>query len=362
MKKELLYKFFTDVISLSASDIHISVKSPLMSRINGKLLPYDEHIMTAEDTEAIVRIITPQEKLDILKDAGEVDFAYTFEKNSIRFRVNVFKERSNYALAMRIINPKMPDAKEYNIPDAIIEFSELQRGLVLVTGTTGSGKSTTLAALLNEINKNRNTHVITLEDPIEFMHENKKSIFNQREIGTDSTSYTVALKASLRQDPDVILIGEMRDHETISVALTTAETGHLVFSTLHTLGSCKTIDRIVDVFPPHQQNQIRIQLAATLQGVVSIQLIPHISGRSVVAAYEIMKITPAIRNLIREGKNHQIISQMQTGKVFGMQTLDNSLLKLVQEGSITKENAMLYCVDKETMQRDLSSVRDIMMY
>jgi len=352
LNKAQLYKVFTDVIQLNASDIHISANCSVMCRINGKIIPYDEEILNGSDTEEIVRMITSEQHMLELQNVGEVDFAYTL-LNVGRFRVNVFKERSTYAIAMRIINSIVPDAKDYNIPKPIVDFANLHRGLVLVTGSTGSGKSTTLAAVLNEINKNRNVHIITLEDPIEFVHTNKKAVFNQREIGSDSLSYTAALRASLRQDPDVILIGEMRDHETISIALTTAETGHLVFSTLHTVGACKSIDRIVDVFPPHQQNQIKIQLAATLEGVVSIQLVPHISGRGVVAAYEIMKVTPAIRNLIREGKNHQIISQIQTGRAYGMQTLDHSLLKLAKEEVISKEDALLYCIDKEAMQRDL---------
>lgn len=355
MQSEQLYKFFADVIALKASDIHISVGCPLMCRVSGRIIPYNEDVLYSEDAQSIVKIITPEDKLITLQNVGEIDFAYKLDGIG-RFRVNVFKERSNYAVAMRIISSVVPDVSDYNLPSPIVELSNLHRGLVLITGPTGSGKSTTLAAILNEINKNRNTHIITLEDPIEFVHKNKKSIFNQREIGTDSQSYAAALRASLRQDPDVILIGEMRDHETTSIALTTAETGHLVFSTLHTVGACKSIDRIVDVFPPHQQNQIRIQLAATLEAVVSIQLVPSVSGRSVVAAYEIMKVTPAIRNLIREGKNHQIISQIQTGRYHGMQTLDSSLLDLAKEGVISKENAFLYCIDKESMQRDLGKL------
>ncbi|OQB15548.1 MAG: Twitching mobility protein [Firmicutes bacterium ADurb.Bin193] len=355
MQKEQLFKFFEDVIALKASDLLISATSPLMSRISGNLVPYNDEILIPQDTEDIARIITPKDKFEILERDGEVDFAYTFEDKA-RFRVNVFKQRSYYAAALRIIKSEVPDAKDFNMPPSILEFAQLKRGLVLVTGPTGSGKSTTLATILNEINKTRSAHVITLEDPIEFLHPNKKSLFNQREIGSDTGSYANALRACLRQDPDVLLIGEMRDFETISIALTTAETGHLVFSTLHTVGACKSIDRIVDVFPPHQQNQIRIQLAAILEGVVSIQLIPHINGRTRVAAYEVMKITPAIRNLIREGKNHQIVSQLQTGKQLGMQTLDQSLIDLVKNGEITKENALTYCIDKEAMQKSLASV------
>lgn len=355
MIKEQLISFFKDAVAFKASDIHISPNSPLILRINGKLIPYNNEILAPEDTQEIIKLITPNEKLEVLQSLGETDFAYSIE-NLTRFRVNAYKEYSGYAVAMRLINSQPPDVNDFNIPASIVEFSKLQRGFVIITGPTGSGKSTTLAALLNEINKNRSAHIITLEDPIEFIHSNKKSIFHQREIGSDSKSYNTALRASLRQDPDVILIGEMRDHETISTALTTAETGHLVFSTLHTLGACKSIDRIVDVFPPHQQNQIRFQLAATLEGVVSIQLVPHISGRSVVAAYEVMKVTPAIRNLIREGKNHQIVTQMQTGKALGMQTLDSSLLRLAKTGEISKENALLYCIDKASMQKELVTV------
>lgn len=354
MQKEQLYQFFHDVAEQNASDIHIAVHSPLTFRLNGRIVPYNGNILKESDLEDIVRIIVPEEKRTILQNTGEVDFAYTLQ-SSTRFRVNVFRERSNYAVAMRIIKSKIPDIADYDIPESIAELAKLQRGLVLVTGPTGSGKSTTLAAILNEINKNRNTHIITLEDPIEFIHSNVKSIINQREIGSDSSSYATALKATLRQDPDVILIGEMRDHETISTALTTAETGHLVFSTLHTTGACKSINRVVDVFPPHQQNQIRMQLASTLEGVVSIQLIPHISRDSVVAAYEIMKVTPAIRNLIREGKTYQILSLMQTGRSYGMQTFDDSLAKLVRKGVISKENAILYSVDKVAINKDINN-------
>ena len=352
LQSEQIFNFLAAAKDLNASDIHIYVDSPLMCRINGKIIPYNDKILSYSDVENIVKTITPKQKLLELQSTGEVDFAYEIPDIS-RFRVNVFKERSNYAIAMRIIKSDIPNAIDYNIPKTIMELAKLNSGLVLITGPTGSGKSTTLAAILNEINENRNAHVITLEDPIEFVHKNKKSIFNQREIGQDSNSYQEALRATLRQDPDVILIGEMRDYETMSIALTTAETGHLVFSTMHTLGACKSINRIVDVFPPHQQNQIRIQLASILEAIVSIQLVPHISGKSVVAAYEIMKVTPAIRNLIREGKNHQILSQIQTGRNIGMQTLDNSLKRLANESLISKENALLYSIDKESMQRDL---------
>ncbi|SQB91677.1 twitching motility protein [Clostridium tetanomorphum] len=253
-----------------------------------------------------------------------------------------------------MVGLKVPTLSDLNFPPIIKELTSKQRGLVIVTGPTGSGKSTTLAAMINEINANRAAHIVTLEDPIEYLHKHNKSIINQREIGKDTKSYANALKSVLREDPDVILVGEMRDLETISVAITAAETGHLVFSTLHTIGAAKTVDRIIDVFPPYQQQQIKVQLAAVLKGVISQQLIPKIDGNGRVAALEVMVSTPAIQNMIREGKTHQIESSIQTGAKHGMKTMDMCLAELYKKELISYEDAMTYSVDKEMLTRIIS--------
>jgi twitching motility protein PilT len=252
-------------------------------------------------------------------------------------------------LAIRLVSLNIPTLEELGLPLIIKDLARKTRGLVLVTGPTGSGKSTTLAAMIDLINNERNCHILTLEDPIEFLHRHNKSIVNQREIGYDYQSFASALRSALRQDPDVILVGEMRDLETIATAITAAETGHLVLSTLHTMGAVNTINRIIDAFPPHQQQQIRLQLSTVLQGVVSQNIITHRDGNSRIAAVEVMITTPAIRNLIREGKTHQIMTSIQTGSKYGMQTMDSSLAKLYKEGKITYENALLYCTNEEAL-------------
>jgi len=280
---------------------------------------------------------------------GELDFAHSMQTGE-RFRVNAFHQKGNPALALRLINTRIPALPELNLPAILAEFTKKTRGLVLVTGPTGSGKSTTLAAMIDLINSNRSCHIITLEDPIEYVHQHKLSLVNQREIGNDTRSFSQALRAALRQDPDVILVGEMRDLETISIAITAAETGHLVFATLHTSSAAQTVDRIIDVFPPHQQQQIRVQLAETLQGIVAQQLLPRIDKPGRIAAVEVMVATPAIKNQIREGKTHQILSTIQTGGKFGMQTLDSALLHLHREGKIAREEVLNRCVDVVTMR------------
>jgi twitching motility protein PilT len=280
----------------------------------------------------------------------ELDFAYSLSPE-YRFRVNYYQQRGNWGAAFRIIPTKIKTLKQLGIPEYVGEFAKLPRGLVLVTGPTGSGKSTTLAALIDLVNETRADHIVTVEDPIEFMHDHKKAIINQREVGADTHSFAAALKHVLRQDPDVILIGELRDLETISVALTAAETGHLVFATLHTQSAPGTIDRVIDVFPPHQQGQIRTQLASTLEGVVCQTLVPKANGSGRVVATEIMKTTPAIGNLVREGKTYQITSAMQAGRDMGMHTMDQDLAELVNVGTITRKAALEKVHDLEGFDR-----------
>lgn len=331
-----------------ASDLHLTVGISPIIKVNGKLVRLEHEILRPEDTEAYAREILQDayEKYDAI---GEYDTSYSIHGKG-RFRVNIYKQRNSTALAIRVISLDMPTLDSLGYPETLKDICNLKRGLVLVTGPTGSGKSTTLAALINEINSNRESHIITIEDPIEFLHKHNKSIVNQREIGKDTLSYERALKAALREDPDVILIGEMRDLETISTAITAAETGHLVFSTLHTIGAAKTIDRIVDVFPPHQQEQIKIQLASVLQTIISQQLVETVDGDRT-AALEIMVATPAIKNLIREGKTHQIESSIQTGSKYGMRTMDMELANFYREGIITQETAMNSAIDREILSR-----------
>ncbi|ABG82519.1 twitching motility protein PilT [Clostridium perfringens ATCC 13124] len=331
-----------------ASDLHLTVGISPIIKVNGKLVRLEHEILRPEDTEAYAKEILQDayEKYDAI---GEYDTSYSIHGKG-RFRVNIYKQRNSTALAIRVISLDMPTLDSLGYPETLKDICNLKRGLVLVTGPTGSGKSTTLAALINEINSNRESHIITIEDPIEFLHKHNKSIVNQREIGKDTLSYERALKAALREDPDVILIGEMRDLETISTAITAAETGHLVFSTLHTIGAAKTIDRIVDVFPPHQQEQIKIQLASVLQIIISQQLVETVDGDRN-AALEIMVATPAIKNLIREGKTHQIESSIQTGSKYGMRTMDMELANLYREGIITQETAMNSAIDREILSR-----------
>ena len=331
---------------IGASDIHLSVGIPPTIRVNGRLVKLGDTIIKPQDTEECVRSFLSDKQFEELAEKGEYDLSIS-ASGKYRYRVNVFRQRGTYAVAMRNVDSTILSPEQLGLPLAIRDFTRKNYGIVLVTGPTGSGKSTTLATLIDIINKERDCHILTLEDPIEFLHKHDKSIVNQREIGNDTSNYLNALRASLREDPDVILIGEMRDHESISIALTAAETGHLVFSTLHTIGAAKTIDRIIDVFPPNQQQQIRIQLSMTLQGVISQQLIATKEGTRRVAASEIMFSTPAIRNLIRESKTPQINNAIATGAAQGMITMDNSLISLYKSGKITYEDMILHSVDPE---------------
>jgi len=345
---------FQDLISIAissgASDLHLSVGTQPCMRINGAIVRMDASVCTPEDIETIAYSIMDDRHGMQLENEGEVDFACSIPALG-RFRVNVFRQRGSLSMAARILNLRIPLPEELGIPAAVVEMTEKRRGLVLVTGATGSGKSTTLASLIDRINNNHEYHIITLEDPIEYLHRHNKSIVNQREMGADSANYSEALRAALRQDPDVILVGEMRDLETISTAVTAAETGHLVFSTLHTNGAANTIDRIIDVFPPHQQQQIRTQLSDVLQCVISQQLIPRKDGKGRVAAMEVLLANNAVRNHIRESKTYQIPTVMQTSAKMGMKTMDDALFDLCTNGEITEECALLYAQDRTVLAK-----------
>ena len=350
-----IFKLLEIGVELGASDIHITVDSPPIARVKGSFIKLREENLSKEDTFQMAKEITGPKKFKILEEHGEVDLSVSI-KTGDRFRVNAYKQKGNYAIAIRTITSQIPTFKTLGLPDVVASFAEKHKGLVLVTGPTGSGKSTTLASLIDIINSTQERHIITLEDPIEYVHHHKKGIVNQREIGNDTDSFNAALRAALRQDPDVILVGEMRDPETVSIALTAAETGHLVFSTLHTVGSAKTIDRIVDMFPAEQQQQIRTQLSTVCEGVISQQLIKTIDGRNRVAALEVMVTTPAIRNLIRENKTYQIQNIIQTNSKIGMQSMDQELVNLFRQGRISKESALSRCTDYEYTSRLLGGL------
>jgi twitching motility protein PilT len=334
---------FTDillqVVAQKASDLHISVGVPPMLRERGALVPIEgQPALTSTATREIVYSILSTSQRQRLETDWQIDFAYSIPGHA-RFRVNAYMQRGSLGAAFRLIPSDTVPIEKLGLPPIIRDFTKKPRGFVLVTGPTGSGKSTTLASLINEINETRDEHIMTIEDPIEFVHSHKRCLVNQREIGTDAQSFGMALKAALRQDPDVILVGEMRDLETIATALTAAETGHLVFATLHTQDAPQTIDRIIDVFPAHQQGQVRMQLAVGLQGIVTQTLIPTADGMGRCVAAEVLLPTAGVRNLIREGKTHQIYSAIQTGGSVGMQTMDTSLAALVRAGQITLNQA-----------------------
>ena len=347
---QTLQELIAYAIEKGASDLHLSAGSPPCIRVNGEIVRVGEDICTPADIRAVSADLLDDTHSNQLNSTGETDFAYSVPTLG-RFRVNIFRQRGSFALALRILNLRIPTPEELGLPQAVVDMTDKRRGLVLVTGATGSGKSTTLASLIDVINKKHAYHIITLEDPIEYLHRHDKSIVNQREIGSDSMSYASALRAALRQDPDVILVGEMRDLETIQIAVTAAETGHLVFSTLHTVGAANTVDRIIDVFPPFQQQQIRTQLADVLQCVVSQQLIPKMSGKGRVAAMEVMISNTAIRNHIREAKTFQIPTVMQTSGKQGMRTMDDALYELYLRGEISQEDTLFYAQDRATLSR-----------
>lgn len=339
-----------EVVKRRASDLHLQVGLPPMLRVDGSLVPVTGYDALDEaKVEALIFAILSEDQRLILQKDKEFDFSFAFG-NLGRFRVNAFNERGNLAAALRLIPNEIKSATELGMPPVVSNFADYPRGLVLVTGPTGSGKSTTLAALVDKINSERADHIITIEDPIEFTHKSKKSVVVQREVHYDTYSFSAALRSSLRQDPDVVMIGEMRDLETISAAITIAETGHLVFATLHTNSAAQSIDRMVDVFPPHQQPQIRAQLANILMAICSQRLVPAIGGGRVVAA-EILIANPAVRNIIREGKSHQLDAIIQTSADQGMQTMDRTLVGLVQAGTITFDEARACAVDLTEFER-----------
>ena len=350
-----LDEILQEAVDRHASDIHITAGRPVIFRIDGDLRPLDGEKLSPEQIEElVVPLFADNDRLvETMEKTGEIDFAHSLYGRG-RFRVNVFKQRGTLAMVMRLLPFKIPAPRELGLPASVQELCQRKRGLVLVTGATGSGKSTTLASLINMINKTYSKHIITLEDPIEYLHRHEKSIVNQREIGDDTESYAGALRAALREDPDVILVGGMRDLETIQTAITAAETGHLVFSTLHTNSAADTINRVIDVFPPHQQQQIRVQLASVIECVISQQLLPIQTGSGRVAAFEVMMGTSAVRNLIREGKAFQIPSMIQTSKKQGMQSMDDALYNLYIGGLISAENCLNYAQDAIAMSRKVT--------
>lgn len=350
---ELDIKHFLDiVIEKNASDLHLTVGYPAMIRIDGKLENLGD-VLTPEDVQKLInQTLSPNQK-ELLEVNKEVDLSYSHGDKG-RFRVNAYNERGNLAAAYRLIPTKIKSIEELNLPKSLYGFTQLSQGLFLVTGPTGSGKSTTLAAMLQEINNNFSKHVITIEDPIEYVYPKSRALVDQRELGEDTHDWNIALRSILRQDPDVVLIGEMRDFETIQAAITTAETGHLVFATLHTNSAAQSIDRIIDVFPPHQQEQIRTQLAGSLKGILSQRLIPK-QGGGREAATELMIVTPAIQNLIREGKTYQIDNIISTSYDIGMTTLERALVRMVREGKITIETAQEYAIRPEEVLKIMKS-------
>jgi len=341
----------TTMIELGASDLHLTASAPPLVRINGDLAPLpDQKVLTPAILQRVLYAILTQKQRERFESELELDMSYSLPGQA-RFRVNVYRQRETLGAAFRRIPYEIHSLEKLGIPPAVATFASLPRGMVLVTGPTGSGKSTTLAALVDLANRSRRDHIMTVEDPIEFLHRHKSCMVNQREVGEDTLSFASALKHVLRQDPDIILVGEMRDLETISVALTAAETGHLVFATLHTQDAGQTIDRVIDVFPPHQQQQVRAQLAGAIQGVVCQTLCKTRDGDGRAAATEVMVATPAIRNLIREGKTHQIYSALQAGAQHGMHTMDQHLAELVRSGRITLEQGREKCHHIEDFTR-----------
>ena len=343
-----LADLLADMVTLRASDLHLSAGNPPLYRLRGELVRTEHDVLEHGEIQRMLYGMLTQRQRERFEEDLELDLSYSLP-GVARYRVNVYRQRDAMGAAFRLIPFEIKTLEALGAPAGIGQFARLPRGLVLVTGPTGSGKSTTLAALIDIVNTERAAHVMSVEDPIEFLHHHKRSAVHQREVGGDTKSFAQALKHVLRQDPDVILVGEMRDLETIHMAITAAETGHLVFATLHTQDAPQTVDRIIDVFPPHQQQQIRVQLASSLQGVVTQTLVPTADGKGRAVACEILVVTPAVSNLIREGKTHQIFSSMQTGANIGMQTMDKALADLVRAGRIRREEAEERAQDKANL-------------
>ena len=350
---DLIQGLILNAFDLNVSDVHLTVALPPVYRINGELIKQGETKLTPEDIEKFVESIIPQNHIETLREKGEVDFSYSIPQKG-RLRVNVYHQRTSLAVAMRILQNNVPDILGIGLPAMVKDLCYKPRGIILVTGPTGSGKSTTLAAMVGEMNKNRNCHVLTIEDPIEYLHRHGSSIINQREVGDDTQNFANALRAALREDPDVIMVGEMRDLETIGTAITASETGHLVLSTLHTTSAAQTIDRIVDVFPPNQQQQVKVQLASVLVAVISQQLIRTADGKGRAIAAEVLLSNDAVKNLIREGKTHMINSVIQTNIAIGMMPMDYSLAELVKAKKITMEEGRSHSGDVELFKRYVS--------
>jgi twitching motility protein PilT len=338
--------FFKLMHEQGASDLHLTSGSPPIFRIRGSLQRIKYKILENDELKAMLYEIAPENKIKLFEETGDVDFGYEIP-GLARYRSNFFMQKNGIGAVFREIPSKILSAEQLGLPDVMTKLSILPRGLVLVTGPTGSGKSTTLAAIIDHANRNRKDHIITIEDPIEFVHENKGCLVNHREVGSHTKSFGAALRGALREDPDIILVGEMRDLETISLAIEAAMTGHLVMGTLHTISAAKTVDRIIEIFPTHQQPQVRSILADALRAVISQTMFKRIDIKGRCIAFEILIATPAVRNLIREGKTYQIPSSMQTGKKFGMQTLDDAIMELMQKGKIHSDEAYNKCVDKE---------------
>ncbi|MGI6766247.1 MAG: type IV pilus twitching motility protein PilT [Lentihominibacter sp.] len=348
--REILQK----AVEERASDVFIVAGLPVSVRNNGMIVRQHDEKLLPQDTELLLKeiyMLAGDRDLCILEAGGDDDFSFAIPGLS-RFRVSAFKQRGSLSAVIRIITFELPDYSELEIPQQIIDMGKYSSGMVLVTGPAGSGKSTTLSCIIDRINKSKEAHIITLEDPLEFLHRHSRSIVTQREISVDTENYVTALRAALRQSPDVILLGEMRDYETISIAMTAAETGHLLFSTLHTIGAANTIDRIIDVFPANQQRQVAVQLSMVLNAVISQQLVPTVDG-SIVPAFEIMTVTPAIRNMIRENKIPQIEGLIYSSAKDGMNSMDSSLRKLYEKGRITRDTALIYATNPEMLERKL---------
>lgn len=348
--KELL----ENVVAMKASDVFIIAGSPCVVKRDGKIERYNEQRLLPQDTEKLIREIyeiAQKDDIDVFMKTGDDDFSFSIPSVG-RFRVNVYKQRNSFAAVIRIVSFELPDPHDLQIPSIVTDLAKLKKGLVLVTGPAGSGKSTTLACIIDQINRQRNTHIITIEDPIEYLHTHHKSIVSQREVYHDTKDYVSALRAALREAPEVILVGEMRDLETMDIAITAAETGHLIFSSLHTLGAANTIDRMIDVFPSSQQQQIRVQLSMVLDAVISQQLLPSTDGK-MVPVFEVMICNQAIWTLIREGKTHQIDNAIASQRHNGMITMDEAIVELYRQNKITKETALMYAAHANLIEKKL---------